>query len=49
MNDWFSGKMSSIALLEYFSLGLFRPIMLSGAAQHDGGDSNTSIRNQSKL
>jgi CRISPR-associated protein Csb2 len=33
----------------HFSLGLFQPIMNSRAAQLDGGDSNTSIRNRSIL
>jgi hypothetical protein len=49
MNDWLSGKMYSIARLEYFGLGLFQPIMSSGAAQLDEGDSGASIRNQSQL
>lgn len=43
MNDRLSGKMSSIARLEYFGLGLFQPIRSSGAAQLDGGDSKASI------
>jgi CRISPR-associated protein Csb2 len=33
----------------HFGLGLFQPIMSSGAAQLDEGDSAASIRNQSKL
>jgi hypothetical protein len=44
MNDRLSGKMSSIARLEDFGLGLFQPVMSSETVHLDEGDSDASIR-----
>jgi hypothetical protein len=46
MNDWLSGKMYSIARLEYFGLGLFQPIMSPGAVHLDEGGSAASNHNR---